>query len=482
MPSINKIFKNSGIILLGQIAGLLLNLVATIQISRYLLEENFGIFSFSLVVLNYLSILPNMGLKPIIVREISRNKEKAFILLGNSVILRTVLTIMAIIIGCFFAKMSFDSKQIFAIIILSFNLLWSSKTIALRNSFEHIFESRLEMFFPILFKLIDAVLLLVFLNIAFFFKFGFHTILIIYTVSSIPGFILTTYLSHKKAPLALKIDTKIIKTLITEAWPLAVYILFSNLYSFADVFFLKFYTNNASVGYYSAAFRLIYPMNFIPNAIVMSTFPLISVYFTNDKDRLNFSSYFCIKLLGLIGLAFAIILTFFNKEIITLLYTANYAPAAIPLMILSWAELFVFLNFFLVDLHTAIDRQKLNTLAALIMIISNILTSIILIPKYGIIGAGLAKFVTSFSGFLILTFYIHKTININLNKIMIKLAIIGVVCSLFIYYFKPLNLIFTLIMSPFLFILLIPVTKLYNKREYNLINQTIKNLKHRFSG
>lgn len=475
-----NIAKNSGIILFGQIFALALNLVVMVFLARYLGETKFGILSFGIVFVSYFAIFADFGMKPIIVREIARGKANIGKLLGTGIITKSVLSIISLIFIILFSLIfDYSKEQIIVIIILAFTIFISSKLQTFRVVFETPFEANLKMGYPILFRLIDAIVLVLFLVIIFNFKFSLIQITFLYVISALVGFLLTLFFSIKYGKPDFRLDFKLGKWLILESLPLALYVSLSRLYTSADVFFLKMMEGDAAVGYYSAAFRLIYPLNFIPSAIVMSLFPLMSSYYTNSDDKLKKSFDFGVKILLLIGLALSLGTTFLGGRIIEILYTDKYSASIMPLTILMWAEFIIFLNFFLVDYNTSVNQQKRNIYAAIIMLIVNIPLNFIFISKWGIVGASIAKLVTVFLGLIFLIIYCRRNIGNTMLSIFLKSIPIVISFSVALFCLNKFNLVLIILLAPILFLLFVHIFRFFSPNERNVLRELILKLQRK---
>jgi O-antigen/teichoic acid export membrane protein len=85
----------------------------------------------------------------------------------------------------------------------------------------------------------------------------------------------------------------------------------------------------------------------------------------------------------------ALVLTFVGRWAVVFLYGEDYAPAAVPLVWISWGIVMMSLYVLLSRDFTARDRQVINVIAAYIALVGNIALNVWLIPRYGILGAAI---------------------------------------------------------------------------------------------
>ena len=83
MNTVQRIAKNTGILLASQITSRLLAFFYNIYTARYLGAEGFGTLSFALAFTGVFGIFSNLGLNTLAVREVARDRSFAGKYLGN---------------------------------------------------------------------------------------------------------------------------------------------------------------------------------------------------------------------------------------------------------------------------------------------------------------------------------------------------------------------------------------------------------------
>lgn len=473
-----KLVKNTTIHFCGQLANLGLNLVILVWLARYLGESRFGMFSFALVFVGFFAVLPDFGMKPIIVREIARDRTRSPVVLGNSFFIKLAFSSVAIVGAIVTAvSLGYDSELVAIVGILSLNILVSAKLYTLRVVFESIYEADLRMEYPVLFRIVDGITLTSLIALVIHMNGSLRQVAIFYTIGSLPGIIVTIFISMRYFRPEFTFQWDTIRWLLAESFPLAIFAAIAMLCNNLDVFLLKMLAGNAAVGYYSAAFRLVYPLDFIPAAIVTSLFPLMSKYYLDSKDNLVRSFHFGMKTLLLIGVGFGLGATFLRDRLIRLLYTDTYSVSAVPFMILMWAGFLGFLNFFMLNYNISVNQQRRNMLVVTIMLLVSAASNLLLIPRWGVIGASLAKFITALAGLSILSLFIHQRLRLSLLPTVSKIIPIGILFALWLFFVSASNLIFVFFTSPLIFILFILLFKIYSDTERKVLKEIFVRIK-----
>lgn len=74
MSTIRGIAKNTAALLVAQVASYLLTFFYMMHTARYLGPANFGILSFALAFTGIFAVFGDLGLRPLTVRELARDK------------------------------------------------------------------------------------------------------------------------------------------------------------------------------------------------------------------------------------------------------------------------------------------------------------------------------------------------------------------------------------------------------------------------
>lgn len=173
--------------------------------------------------------------------------------------------------------------------------------------------------------------------------------------------------------------------------PLIATSLFSWILALSDRYIIEYFRGSGEVGIYSATYQLAeYPMSLISSLIVMAAFPIIIDTWEKNGDKVtkelisNVTRYYL--LLAIPSLIGIIIL---SKEIMLILgrsYSVGYN-------VLPWVCFGSLMAGMCIYVNKGLElKRNTRILAFLVGIagISNIVMNLLLIPKYGFYGAGVA--------------------------------------------------------------------------------------------
>ncbi|MEO8398344.1 MAG: oligosaccharide flippase family protein [Ignavibacteriaceae bacterium] len=471
----NKFFQNFLFISGGQIISIVLNFTALTLVARFLGVDDYGQFNYVLAIAVILSKLVDFGLSPITYRESSQSSQ--FVYLNNAITFRFILFFSVLLLfNLFTIIIRLPLTETTLTNILFINIIISSKFQNVRELLDIPFKVKIISRYSIYCMIIDNVLFLTFVLFIPIYNLGLLFVVLAYVVSNLPGFILIIYFLRNKCGFRYNFDFSKISFLVRESLPLMGYVALITVYQQFDILILKNMDSNYSAGIFSAAARLTLPFNIIPSAIISTIFPLVVSNAKNPykPKSLNKLIY---KVLFFISFLIAITAVFKAKQIIILIFGIEYQEAYIPFIYLFFSQIFLFYNFFTVDLLTAYKKQTLSFQYSFLLVFLNIGLAFILIPKFSFNGAGFAKLLSIICGFLFL-FYSAKKLKVSSNffNLRIMLSILLITTSMFLisnlaieYYFIISLIIICLITVKLKFFddsEMITIFKMINKEKW----------------
>ena len=412
MNNIKRVTGNLLSILIGESISLILNFVVLVFIARKLGVNSFGLFSYLIALLAIISNLSNLGLGPIVFRELSKDFNNSNILFSGLLIRLVLFFSGVILVNAFSHLINLTQGELFLLNILMLNIILSAKVTNFREILTIPYKTTHKMIIPVSLKIIDNLLLA--LTIFFFFNTSItlETFVIIYTFSNLPGFIILVYNLFRKFKFSVK--KKDIIWLIKQSLPLYGFVLAMAVFQQADLLFLRYLKNDYATGIYSAALRLVTPLTIIPMAFVTTVFPLIVRKLNTENKSIEKILVIVNKSLFFIASSIALIFTFKSSEIINRIFGHQYLESTFVLIWLVWSLVFYFLIYFSFDVFTAHNKQILNLYVILIMLGINIILDVILIPEFSFKGAAISKLFATIIGYTAV-FLLSLKLNLQLR-------------------------------------------------------------------
>ncbi len=416
-----SIAKNTAYITLAFIFQKILAFVYIAIIARNIGPELIGKYFFALSFTTVFSIFIDMGLSPILIREVAKYKEKAKKYFNNIVTLKLIFTVLTLI-GIFITinLMGYDS--------LTKNLVYIASIVMLLDSLTLTFYALLRSHQVLKFEAIGIILYQVItVIIGGVIVFTVKSVPLLISVLAFSSFLNAVYsfaLAKRVSGIKFKltVDKKFIKYAMLIAFPFFLAGIFNRIYTHIDIILLSKLAGDAYVGWYGVANKFVFALQFIPSAFVASIYPAMSNYFEHSKEKLQKTFERAMIYLMIISVPICFGAISLSREIITTLYGSKFINSILPLNLFSVSLVFVFLYFPVGSLLNASNRQKRNTANMGIAMVINVLLNIALIPKYNLAGAAIASIVSQGVMLGLGLYYVNTVIKYNKKLLSIRLA------------------------------------------------------------
>jgi len=137
MTTVKRIARNATLLLLAQIVGYALGFFYIIYTARYLGAEDFGVLSFALALTAIFAILTDIGLQPLTVREVARDKTLASKYLANLTFTKIILSVITFaLIAIVINVMDYPIKTVATVYIVTLSILVTSFTTMIYSIFQ----------------------------------------------------------------------------------------------------------------------------------------------------------------------------------------------------------------------------------------------------------------------------------------------------------------------------------------------------------
>ena len=173
----------------------------------------------------------------------------------------------------------------------------------------------------------------------------------------------------------------------------------------------------ADVGYYSTAIAIAMLFSIVPSAIQRITFPAASEFWSkNNYQALNTMIDKSMKYSTCILLFVGLGTFFFAKEIMGLVFGPEFVCAALPLCVLLIAR--VIRGGTVVPIGNvipAVGRPDINLKIEIICAGMNVGLNVLLIPRFGILGAAIATTISLLMGVVIFFIFVVKLLPVKID-------------------------------------------------------------------
>ena len=375
-------------------------------------------------------VLAEFGLHTLLIREIARDKRHTAAYFWNSIILKTILALVASLAGWLILQgvyTGYPEKQLL-VYLTGGSLLFNAWYFSISAVFIGYQENHVEALLFFIGKLVyvGAGVGVVLLTR------DVRLVAAVFTGAACVQCILAFIcLLRRHRDLHFTINRTVLARLFSQGWLFFSISLFTTLHLKFDYVFIGYYSPDADLGYYAGAYNLVLAPIILANAFVRSMYPALAECF--QKRDLLFWQRVGLGFRWLAVLAFPVLffMTIEGGRILEYVYKRSFVQGLRPMQILLWGQGLDFFCPFAGHILYVLDQQKKVIVITGISVIVNISVNAVLIPRYGTVGASIAMVISlscMFWGYAI-TLQRWFSLRTLLSKIIPPLVIAGLAAS-----------------------------------------------------
>jgi O-antigen/teichoic acid export membrane protein len=162
----------------------------------------------------------------------------------------------------------------------------------------------------------------------------------------------------------------------------------------ADTVILGFFHTQADVGWYQAAYKLVFNITGLLGGFLVVITPSLAREYHHDPERVHSWSRAVVQWMALFALPITIGISILAPTVISLLYGPRFAPSAPALAVICWDVPLVMFNAFCGNLTAATGLERPAARIYLLSTILNIVLNLLLIPSFGFMAAAANTVIT----------------------------------------------------------------------------------------
>ncbi len=390
-----SIIRQGSWLIFAQVLARGISFLYTIFLARTLGVNNFGLYSVALAYFSIISAAADFGFSRFLIRELAKDVKRSSELVSNISILRLVLA--SVLFACVSLVLYLiDSDKFRVGLVLLGVVAVLPQTIAsvLDGVFIAVQKLRYSALALFLSTLATALSGFIFIQASF----GVRGALVALIFGQVfLAFILWIMLFRARVISLTTITSVSIKNILKGSLPYGLLGILGLLYFRIDTLLLSYLRGSFETGLYSAGYKFLDAVVFVPTALSTALFPVLAkLHEQNPKHikKLYFSSLKIMTLLGVIILiGYVILLPFIIKILLP-----NYLQAINVVLILSFSIPFIFAHAPGIQVLFSTDKNLGQVIFLSCFTLSfNVILNLIFIPRYGLYAAA---WITVFSEIL----------------------------------------------------------------------------------
>jgi O-antigen/teichoic acid export membrane protein len=468
-----KITLDTAALFFGRAVGLLLGIVRLNYLATYLGVANFGILNFATYFTALFQSLFDLGMSQLMTREISREPSRGSTLLGQAVILKLIIVVVAsLIVGVFTFVSGFDSVTNWAIVLTTVTLSINGIT----SMFLSAFQAHRKMVTVSIANIAnDAIISAAIILMMPAFPSVLTALGLTVVVSLINlGFIIRVYFTQVGRP-SFGFNRESWTALLREGRPLAISSAAISVYAFIGPTILKFTRGDTEVGIYSAGYKLISILTLIPATASQIAYPIFSNFSTNSPSKLNKSLADALRVMFLVSAPLAIGTYLLSPKIMALLYPESFASGGIVLQLIILGSSVGYLAQVLWSFLLATDKQRFCMANALVVALGVILAGLVFIPRFGYPAVAAIWLATDIWLFLALASFAARCgFIISRVSTFLRITLAALLMGAIVFLIRDSNLFLSIAVGSVVYLAALFPLHVFGDQETEILNKLLK--------
>lgn len=391
---IKRYVFNTSWVMLEQMLRIVSAVFVGIYIARYLGPEGFGVVNYTVAIATFLFSITRLGMDAVLVRELVAQSEKSQILLGTAfwlMLLVSMASYTLLILGLFLTDETTETKIYISIVSAGcfFTLFYIG---------DYYFQAEVKAKYSTICK---AFVLLLMSALKIF---------LVFINAELKWFVVASFLDYALLGVAFLImllaqrqgcffrffDFHIAQDLLRSAWPMVLSALSILIYMRIDQVMIRNMLGLHELGIYSAATRLYEAWMMFPYVVSVSLLPLIISAKKSSQDEYRARLIQLFRILVWLSIFAALIVTLFGDYIIFLTFGEAFSDAVPVAIIVMWTSIFAAMGSVSARYFNVERMEKKFAARTVLAALANIGLNLILIPRFGILGAAWATLICTF--------------------------------------------------------------------------------------
>ena len=375
----------------------------SIIIATYLGVEGYGRWIFAFTFVSVFTIIADMGISTLMIREIAKNRKLAKKYLSNLISLKIILgciTLAALVaIAQLLGKESTTLALIYLIGIYTILNVFNDFLRAVFRAFE-------QMQYEAYSKIIGGILLVLFVGVAVHYNLSIICLLLAYIISAVLSLAFTAILVKKDfLEIHPVYNFLFLKRILKKSWPFAINMLLGIIYFQIDTIQVNLIAGDAETGIYAVAYNFVFILLSLSSLVYAALYPALSRIYAESKEKFYRNITFLSKKILLYSILICLVMVIAAKFLILTLYGDEFYNSYPILIVLIISTFFLFTNTIYSQALLITNRQKEYSKTLFIGVFANFALNFIFIYYFNALGAAIT---TLFSSLLITIMFLIK--------------------------------------------------------------------------
>ncbi len=401
------VLKNSGLLILDKVVAAAISFLVYFVTANYLGPEKLGIYNYTLSTVSLVSTFGLLGLDSLVIKDLIDGRFAKNNVLGTLFSLRFLGSLLVVVLSFVITWLSRGSLYISIVTIVLSSLY-------LFRSFQVIddwFLARKKVSFSVTARIV-GVFLSALIKIAFIL---FKMDLVYFAIATTIEFVIVatiTIIFYKKENSAGILnwswDWIYGKDLLKRGWVLILGSFFISIVARFDQYWIGTLKSDYMVGIYSPAAKISEFWYYVPLAFLDSVYPVLLEAKKKGEEIFQLKLRRSVCVLTYISVGFCLLMTIFASLIIKIFLNSQFEGATEVLRIYVWGTLGTVLIALWGRWLIIEGKQNQLFIVQFVTFAINVALNLLLIPKFGIMGAAWANATCYNLGWILVVVFLNK--------------------------------------------------------------------------
>ncbi len=391
--TVRRVAKNSLAPIVLNLFNRVIEMAFAALMARILGPVGNGRYATAVNIYLWFDIIANFGLDMYLMREVARQRERAWELFLTTSALRLMLFLGAFpLLGGFLAawqslEAPLARETVWATVLLYLGLLPGSLAYGLAALFrgheKHEYPAAIQTVTTIIKVTLGVLVLVGGLGIV-----GLAGASIVTNFCTLGILAVMAYRLLGRAGVRPSLQANLWWGMVAESWPLMLSLLLQALFPGVNVLLLQRLQGDAVVGWYDAARKWMDALNIIPSFFTIAVFPVVARLAVEDREALRGAYRLSVKLLVAVAFPTAILVTLLATPLVGVLSGSAFLPhGAVALRLMVWSILFGWFNSLTNYVLIALNRQRYVFLASGARVAFTVAANLLLTGRYSYVAS-----------------------------------------------------------------------------------------------
>ena len=384
MSVAQKVAWNTLALVAARVVTLALTLVGTVLLTRYLGVDGYGDFTAVIVYISLFSVLFDLGIVTLLVRELAQEPTSEVALVGKVLTLRLLLAVGVGVLAAALAPVLYPGPEHdqlrLGIAVALPTILFSS----IASTLTAVFQARLKLERAALAEVGAQLVAVGLLAVLVVTDRSFEEIVAATVAGAAVNALLVYLLVRNLVAVRPQVDVRAWRRTLVRALPLGTALVLNMIYFRVDALLLSLLRDPREVGIYGLAWRFLEVLTVFPYFFVAAVFPLLAAATASgDLDGLRrlCQRSFDVLVVAALPLTLGIVAT--APRLVSLVAGEEFAEAVGPLRLVMVGAGVTFITTLLGYLLVALDRQLQALWLTSVVLVLNLGLNLLFIPEYG---------------------------------------------------------------------------------------------------